>query len=288
MIYRLLAINIDGTLLQPKGKLHRATKEAINYVQEKGIYVTLVTSRNFLSAKKVANALKLDNILITHSGAFIADNIDEPIVEKRIPSEISYEIIRLLEGANCQVRIFHERFCLINKPKFLDNLLAKVVFNTNDPLFYPQQYVDSISETINQEPVDIPLIEVFFNEENDLFDLREAIRRMYSEVNIIQLSPQKLHIVPLGGSKANGLLHLGKHLGISRKEMVAIGDAFDDIDMIELAGLGVAMGNSPVEVKKRANWITRSNLQQGVAFMIREHFRKQQPIEFLRKMNIIK
>lgn len=288
MIYRLLAINIDGTLLQPKGKLHRATKEAIDYVREKGIYVTLVTSRNFLSAKKVANALRLENLLITHSGAFIAANIDEPVIEKRIPSEIAYEIIRLLEGANCQVRILHEKFCLINKPKFLENLLAKVIFNTNDPLFYPLQYVDSISETITDEPIEIPLIEVLFNDEKDLADIREAICSMYSEVNIIKLDSHKLHIVPIGVSKSNGLLNLGRHLGISRKEMVAIGDSFDDIDMIEIAGLGVAMGNSPVEVKKRANWITRSNLQQGVAFMIREHFRKQQPIEFLRKMNIIK
>ncbi len=288
MIYRLLAINIDGTLLQPKGKLHRATKEAIDYVREKGIYVTLVTSRNFLSAKKVANALKLDSLLVTHNGAFIAKDIEKPVAEHRITAEITFEIVKLLEGVDCQVRVVHERFCLINKPKFFDNLFAKVVFNPNDPLFYPHQYVDSISETIDGDPVAPPLIEVFFNEEGDLFDLHRVISTMYPEVSIIQLPPSRLNIVPRGVSKANGLLQVGKQLGISRKEMVAIGDSLDDIEMIEMTGLGVAMGNSPPEVKKRANWITRSNHQQGVAFVIREHFRKQQPLDFLRKMNIIK
>ena len=58
--------------------------------------------------------------------------------------------------------------------------------------------------------------------------------------------------------------------------------------MIEAAGLGVAMGNAPVEVKRAANWITRSQNQNGVAYMVKEHFRKQHPIEFLKKMNIIK
>ena len=72
MIYRLLALNIDGTLLQTNGKIHKSTREAIEYVQQKGIYVTLITSRSFPSAKKVAKALKINLPLITHQGAYIA------------------------------------------------------------------------------------------------------------------------------------------------------------------------------------------------------------------------
>ncbi len=68
MIYRMLALNIDGTLLQSNGRLHKSTKEAIEYVQQKGIYVTLVTSRSFPSAKKVAKALKINSLLVTHRG----------------------------------------------------------------------------------------------------------------------------------------------------------------------------------------------------------------------------
>lgn len=288
MIYRLLALNIDGTALQSNGRLHKSTKEAIEYVQQKGIYVTLVTSRSFPSAKKVAKALKLDSLLVTHRGAYIASTLEKSIFVKRIPEEITFELIRLLEGFSCQIRIVHEEFSLANKSKINNNLLAKTVFSSGDPVFYSQQFVDSLSDAIAEEPVSPPKLEIYFEHKEDLEDARQAINTMFTEVDTLALNDLRLDIVPNGVSKLNGLIYLGEQLGINRNEMVVIGDSYDDIDMLENVGLGVAMGNAPVEVKKAADWITRSNNQQGVGYMVKEHFRKQQPIEFLRKMNIIK
>lgn len=288
MIYRMLALNIDGTLLQSNGKIHKSTKEAIEYVQQKGIYVTLVTSRTFASAKKVAKALKLDSILITHRGAYIAKEIGKPVHAARIQENITYDLVRLLEGFPCQVRLVHENYSLANKYKLNHNLLAKTVFTTGDPVFYSQQFVDSIGDTIIDEPANPSSIEIYFEYKDDLTDVQKAIQKMFTEVDCMTLNELRLDIVPSGVSKLNGLLYLAERLGISRNEIVCIGDDFDDIDMIEAAGLGVAMGNASVEVKRAADWITRSQNQQGVAYMVKEHFRKQQPIEFLRKMNIIK
>lgn len=78
----MLALNIDGTALRTNGRLHPATKEAIEYAKKKGVYVTLVTNRHFRSAQKIAKSLKLDTKLITHSGAIIAEKIDDPLLEK--------------------------------------------------------------------------------------------------------------------------------------------------------------------------------------------------------------
>jgi hydroxymethylpyrimidine pyrophosphatase-like HAD family hydrolase len=111
---------------------------------------------------------------------------------------------------------------------------------------------------------------------------------MFTEIETIQLDALRLDIVPAGVSKLKGLAFLGSHLGIQLKEMVVIGDGLDDIPAIEAAGLGVAMWNAEFKVKLAANWVTRSKNEHGVAYMVKEHFRKQQPIEFLRKMNIIK
>lgn len=289
MIYRLLALNIDGTVLQSNGKLHRSTKEAVEYVMQKGIYVTLVTSRSFPSASKVAKALKIPTMIISHRGAYIANTFERQILAKRIPVEITYEIIRFVEGFPCQIRIVHEQFSLVNKTKTNHNLLAKTVFSSSgEPALYAHQFVDSISETLAEQQIAPPKIEIFFKTKEDLKDAREAISQMFSEVDMTELNPLRLDIVPHGVSKLNGLDFLGKHLGISRKEMVVIGDDHDDLPMIEAAGLGVAMGNAPVAVKQAADWITRSQNEHGVAYMVKEHFRKQQPIEFLRKMNIIK
>lgn len=288
MIYRLLAINIDGTLLQSNGRLHKSTKEAIEYVQQKGIYVTLVTARSYPSAKKVAKALKINSLLVAHSGAYIASLQDKPIFVRRIAEDVTYDIVRLLEGFSCQIRLVHEKYALANKSKLNHNMLAKTVFTSGDPIFYSQQFIDSLSDTILDEPISPPKIEVYFEDRSDLQDAKAAIKGMFGEIDVIQLNDLRIDIMHAGVSKLNGLLYLGEHLGISRSEMVVIGDGRDDLEMIEAVGLGVAMGNATVEVKKAADWVTRPNDQLGVTYMVKEHFRKQHPIEFLKKMNILK
>ena len=120
----MLAINIDGTLLQSNGKLHKSTKEAIEYVQKKGVYVTLVTSRTFPSAKKIAKALKVNTNLITHRGAYIAKEVERPVYSSRIKDSITYDLVQLLEGFPCQIRLVHEHFSLANKYKLEHKLLS--------------------------------------------------------------------------------------------------------------------------------------------------------------------
>jgi Cof subfamily protein (haloacid dehalogenase superfamily) len=288
MIYRLLALNIDGTLLQTNGKIHKSTKEAIDYVQQKGIYVTLVTSRSFPSARKVARALKIKTPLITHQGAYIGSAQEKPIYVKRINENVTYDTVRFLEALPCQIRLVHEEFSIANRLKIYNNLLSRTVFTSSDPVFYSQQFVSSLSEYLHDQPVNPPKIEVYFEEESDLQDAKIALDKMFEEIETIELDKLRLDIVPSGVSKLDGLSYLGALLEIKPKEMVVIGDGVDDIPAIEAAGLGVAMGNSSFEVKRSADWITRSENEQGVAYMVKEHFRKQQPIEFLRKMNIIK
>ncbi|MGP7818984.1 Cof-type HAD-IIB family hydrolase [Niallia sp. 01092] len=288
MIYRLLALNIDGTLLQSNGRLNKSTKDAIEYVQQKGIYVTLVTSRSFPSAKKVAKALKLNNHIVTHQGALIATNLEKPIYVKRIADDLAYEIVRFLEGFMCQIRLVHEKFSLANKSKLNHNMLAKTVLSSGDPVFYSHQFVDVLSDVLLEEPVSPPKIEVYFEDKKDCTDAKVVLEKMFDDINIVQMNEWRLEILPAAVSKLNGLLYLGEQLGIKSREMVVIGDSMDDLEMIKAAGLGVAMGNASNELKRAANWVTRSNNQHGVAYMVKEHFRKQQPIEFLRKMNIIK
>lgn len=288
MIYRLLALNIDGTLLQTNGRLHKATKEAIEYVQQKGIYVTLVTSRSFLTAKKVAKALKIKSPLITHQGALVASADDKIIYVKRMNEDVTYDTIRFLEAFPCQIRLVHERFSIANKFKIQNNLVGKTVFTTGDPIFYSQQFVPSLSEHLHDQPVAPPKIEVYFEEKQDLEDAKKALESMFIEIESIQLDAFRLDIVPTGASKLRGLSYLGDLLGFDLKEMVYIGDGLDDIPLIKAAGLGVSMWNAPFEVKKASDWVTRSENEHGVAYMVKEHFRKQQPIEFLRKMKIIR
>jgi Cof subfamily protein (haloacid dehalogenase superfamily) len=288
MIFRLLALNIDGTLLQSNGRLHSSAKEAIQYVQQKGVDVTLVTSRSYPSANKLAKALKIETPIVSSRGAFISNTLETPIFEKKLEEEVAFEIVRFLEGFDCQIRLVNEQYSLSNRSKLSNNLMAKTIFSSAEPAFYSHQFVDIVSEALSNNPMNASKIEAYFDDEEDLDDVVQALKGMFNEITLVKVDKLRLEIVPVGVSKLNGLLRVGEHLGVSSKQMVYIGDDLDDIPLIDAVGLGVAMGNSPFEVKKAADWITRSNNQQGVAYMVKEHFRKQQPIEFLRKMNIIK
>ncbi|WP_020061046.1 Cof-type HAD-IIB family hydrolase [Bacillus sp. 123MFChir2] len=281
MIYRLLALNIDGTLLLSNGKLQKGTREAIEFVKRKGVYVTLFTNRNFQSAHKVAKSLKLNSLLVTHGGAFISSSLDKPLIQKRLSEETTFNIVQVLEHFECNVRISHEKFSIGNRHQHTPNLIARTVLSTSDPLFYPVQFVDSLGDALRDQPVAAPKIDVTFANQSEKQRALTTLQKSFENVQCIECGKTQIEIVPPHVSKLRGLQLLGEHLNIELKEMVAIGDGIEDLEVIESVGLGVAMGNAPIELKKAADWITRSNDENGLQYMIKEHFRKQFPIKFL-------
>ncbi|ANB56111.1 Cof-like hydrolase family protein [Anoxybacillus sp. B7M1] len=286
MSYKLLALNIDGTILKQNGRLQKETKEAVEFVKRKGVYVTLMTGRNLLSARKIAKSLKLNTMIITFQGAIIGKSLNEKLYEATIPEERTFNIVQILENYSCNVRLMHERYSLGNRKKVQKQLVVKTVLSSGDPFFYPTQFVDSLSDVLRDDPIAVPKIDAYFANEKEKKEVTSLLGQEFPTVDMIEHPNGKVEIVPSGVSKLDGLKRLGDVLGISLKEMVVIGDGIDDIQAIEAAGLGVAMGNAPAEVKKAADWITRSNEQLGVAYMIKEHFRKQQRPEFLHKLKM--
>ncbi|MGG4209160.1 Cof-type HAD-IIB family hydrolase [Bacillus safensis] len=286
MSKKLLALNIDGTLLRSNGKIHSATKEAVEYVKKKGVYVTIVTNRHFRSAQKIAKALKIPtSTLVTHSGAFIADNLDEPLHVKKLTEEKTFNLVQILESFDCNVRLLHEKFSIGNRKKTQSQLMGKTLIHPSDPIFYPVQFVESLSDMLMDEPVSTPVIEVYSTAELQP-EIHRTIQQAFPSVDLIRISDEKMNIVCKGVSKEAGLSLLTSALGFTLEDTVVIGHGTDDIPMLELAGLGVAMGNAPNDVKRKADWVTRSHDEQGVAYMIKEYFRMQQREGFLHQFDI--
>ncbi|RXI99874.1 HAD family phosphatase [Anaerobacillus alkaliphilus] len=275
MAYRLLALDIDGTLLQSNHRLAKQTKEAIEYAKRKGVYVTLATGRSFPSAQKVANALNLETDIITHDGAFIGSSLESPTFERRLNNDKAFHIVELLEKHNCHIRVMHEKFAIGNKIRQKNFLVAKMTVGIGDPVFYPVTFVDSLSNYLLSDPVMPPKIHAFFFHEKDRLAAKEDLIKQIPGIHVTSSSEGGLEIVSEGISKATGLQILGKKLGISLNKMVAIGAYDNDIEMITQVGLGVAMGNAPKYIRDQADWVTRSNNQNGVAYMVKEVFRKQ-------------
>ncbi len=273
--YRMLALSIDGTLLRSNSRLSRQTKDAIEYVKDKGVYVTLATERPFPAAAKVAKALKVDNFLVTHDGAFIASDVEEPLFTKKLHEDKTFHIAEILENYKCHVRLLHENFSIGNKVRQKGQLIAKMTIGIQDPLYYPVTFVDSICNYLSENPVAPPKIQAQFFEKTEAISALEELKKEVPGIEVTMTQDGRLDIVSFGISKTRGIQVLGHHLGISLEETVVIGAGVNDIDMITQAGLGVAMGNAPQQVKDAADWITRSNNMHGVAYMVKEVFRKQ-------------
>ncbi|MGG1571960.1 Cof-type HAD-IIB family hydrolase [Fictibacillus sp. NRS-1165] len=275
MVYRMLILDIDGTLLRSNFRLDRETREAIDYVKKKGVYVTLASGRNFPSTKKIAKALKLDGYLISQNGGFIASSVDEPYFESHLSKEDTYRIVSILENYNCHIRLVHERFSVGNQVQQKSQLVAKVTLGAGDPLFYPVTFTESLSNHVLEKEVTPSKIDIQFFEERERRSAEQHLKAHFANFEYTSSTKCNFEITAPNVTKANALRLLGLKLDVAPEEMVAVGDSHNDREMIEMAGLGVAMGNAPEDVKKAANWITRTNDQLGVPYMIKEVFRKQ-------------
>lgn len=276
MAYRILALDIDGTLLKSNNRLTKETKEAIDFVKDKGVYITLATGRSLLSAQKIASSLKLPSAyLITHDGAFLASEVSSPIFERRMNADTVYQIVDTLENYHCHFRLYHEKYAIANKTKQKKQLISRVNLQLNDPLFYPTHYVDSPSHRLIDQPLSVLNIRAQFWNDRERADAMEELQDTVSGVRIHLSHEGELHVTDERASKADALQNLANRLGIASQEIVAIGADERDQKMISQTGLGVAMGQAPPEVKSVADWITRSNDENGVAYMVKEVFRKQ-------------
>lgn len=279
MAYRLLALNIDGTILHANSRLTKQTREAIEFVKQKGVHITLITERPFIAAQKVAKSLKLDNFIISHSGAFVAKNVEEPLFVRRIEEDAAIELLEVLERHVCHIRVHHERYALSNRVKQKRDLIGKMTINVGDPLFYPITFIDSLTNELLKKPISPLKVQAqFFSEAEKTAFLKELqLERL--GVQMTETKRGLLEFTCEGVSKERGLQIVAHELAIPAQAIVAVGASASDTEMIRHVGLGVAMGNSPDSLKEVADWVTRSNDQHGVAYMVKEVFRKQLRVE---------
>ncbi|MFS0782989.1 HAD family hydrolase [Bacillus sp. 1P06AnD] len=288
MIYKLLAVNIDGTLLQSNGRFSKATKEALEYVHGKGVLVSLVTSRNYQFCKKVAKSLKINPMVIAAQGAYIGTSIDKPLFMKKISEKTTKDIVSLLEDLKCQFKLNYEQKQVGNRVNLPENFIGKAALYVSEQKMFSQHFVDSVTDYLN-ENTDYPLgIEAVFQSQKEVQETRVIIQNMFDDIYSVQKDKNQLLIVPEGVSKWRGLQYLADHFKVKRQELVAIGDGEDDREMIKGAGVGVAMGSGHSVLQHEADWVTRGNDDEGVAYMVKELFRKQYQLQFLEKMNLLK
>ncbi|MBO4563659.1 MAG: excinuclease ABC subunit UvrC [Clostridia bacterium] len=264
--YRLLAIDIDDTLLPRNGSISERNKRAIKAAEDAGIYVTLATGRGYHGASKVREELNIERLVINYGGAMINDpKTGKPFMTTELDSSTVTYIMDLAEGLGLHVHLYqgdeivyeheHEYGRLYSEhlglPARIEPNVRKMVWKNVPKVL------------IITEPEKVPELLPFFRE------------KLQGRAAVSGSSPGFIEFNKIGASKGTALKMLAEHLGIAQNETAAIGDNTLDKEMIEWAGLGCCVEDGNEEVKKIADVIAPKCEDDGVAYFIENYLLKE-------------
>jgi len=263
-MYKLIAIDMDGTLLREDKTISSKTKEALKAANSLGVKIVLTSGRPIQGIKNYLNELQLigkDDYVIGLNGAMICNCSDYSIIsssETLKGKDLKY-IYNKVKELKTYVHAFTRYEDLVNiESKFSEGEEKRINLKV--------KVVDFLTETKDDDEI----LKVVLEEEKDVLDkiTSQIPKELFEEYNVIRSLDFMIEFMKKGCTKANGIEKLAQHLGITREEIIAIGDAINDKEMIEYAGLGVAMGNAEDEIKMQADFITKTNEEDGVAYVI--------------------
>lgn len=257
MRYKLIAVDIDGTLLDDKGQLSRKTEQTIKEVVERGVIFTLSTGRPISGIGKYVHLVSSGAPVIVYNGAKIVNPITgNAYYKKELTDEAA---LKILERGNA--------------------LGTTVAAWCNDRLYFSVLNEKAEAYKVKREAVMLSDMENLAREgiiKILWIDSAERIGAFSRELKIEPIEKTSafpseeiyMEFVDSSVSKGAALKKVGEICGIKQNEIIAIGNGFNDVSMIKNAGLGVAMENAPDEVKSYADYITCSNDCNGVAAVL--------------------
>lgn len=260
MDLKLVALDVDGTLLNKQKQILPSVKEAIQAVQQRGIHVTLCTGRMFASAFPYAQALQLALPIITYNGGLVVHpGTKEVLYERSLAAAYATEIIREARRRGLTINYYHK-----------DRLLVEEITAGNrDYAWWSgvdlQKVDDLLALAVN--PTKILLIgepEILQSVE------QEYGKRFGKQVYITRSWPQYLEFLHPEATKGRGLAVLAQYLGLTRSQIMGIGDSYNDLEMFNHTGLAVAMANAEAPVRAAAHYVTASNEEGGVALALQK------------------
>lgn len=262
MSIRLIALDMDGTLLNPAGKLTSRTIEALRQARARGVVVTLSSGRMPCALRPFVQQLQIDAPLICYNGALVADSQSEKAISA-LPLSVSLgrEIAACCEERQLHIQAYRgDAFVCAEHGRFAQDYLDFLKGSgrlevTNAPL---SQSLDF--ETPKMLAIDTP--------ERIVALLPEIQARFAGRVRVATSQPRFIEFVSPQAGKAAALNQLSQAMGLRRDEVAAFGDGLNDLDMIEWAGTGVAMANGAREVFEKADCVAPSNAEDGVAQMV--------------------
>lgn len=268
MEYKIIALDVDGTLVNSERVLTDSVREALLTAQrDYGMRVILASGRPLTGLRRIAEELELarySGYLLPYNGGqtFNARALSVPYAEESLPPEIVPDLAAFAAEHGATIitysdsEIFNENFDNVYVQKEIGLTTLKPHQVVNFALEVPQRLPKCI---IAGDPELLARLQPLVQE------------RFGAQVDAFCSAPYFLEVVPKGVNKGMALSKLLQRLDYDRSELIAVGDSFNDLEMIQLAGLGVAMGNAREEIKSCADYVTKSHDEDGVAHLLKKY-----------------
>ena len=257
---RLIALDLDGTLLGPDNRVSQEDSDAVIAARDKGIQIVLNTARWYGVAKYTSLRLGLTTPIICMSGAHVKepDNGAE-LLHLKIPTEIAREIATLCDENG------YETYTTVDGVTYMRTPRVDI-----DPVRLPK---DMRLAREHAEHITKPATGFVVFGEEAVSALLDKFGEKYGDTLAFPVGTGEQKYVTITGGpadKGTALRLVCEHLGVPLEEAMAVGDAEPDLDMFEVAATGIAMGNAVDRVKERADAVAPSNTESGVAWAIKK------------------
>lgn len=255
---KLVALDLDGTLLDDNLDISERTKKTIIDLVNSGVHVSLISGRTYKATEFIRERLEVSIPVVAYDGGKVVIPEKKEIFCAKIPLSEALKAIRYGEERNLYVKVYIDDVLYIKEPD-----KASLAFSESRHINY--KVVGKLSENIKN---DVNMIVIYFKEDiNGVID--DKLKCI--DATITTSISNSIDIIPKGVSKEKGLQLIGEYLNIKRENTLAIGNSLNDLDMIQYAGIGIAMKNSDISLLN--NWDNVSdytNNEEGVYHIIKQ------------------
>lgn len=262
---KMLVLDIDGTLTNSQKEITLETKRAINLIQERGHKVMLASGRPTPGMRRYAEELQLEKyggyLLSFNGGRIINCRTGEIVFQKMFPQTLIPKLYHFAKENDCGILTYiGDR--IISGTR-LDEYIA-IESRING---MPVQEVDNFLDF-----VDFDVNKLLMTADGDRAEKYvEILNEKYGDrISVYRSEPFFIELMPQGVDKASSIDRMLSTVGMTRENIICCGDGYNDVTMIEYAGVGVAMANAQDKVKEKADYITKSNDEDGIVQVIDE------------------
>lgn len=272
---KMIFLDLDGTLLDDEKNLPKANREAIDEALALGHKVLICTGRPLSSAIKQVPVLGLNRpgcYAITYNGGLIYDIGEKKTVYKRtLPiDQVKYLFKKAYEYGGIHIQTYTDRGFICEQDTKESREYARMTKTE-------RRVVKDVAEALNgQEPCKVLAVAIGYDRKRIEGFRRSLLEWAEGKLDVCFSSYELLEFVPEGVSKGNAVRQMSKLLGIPVENTIAVGDAENDISMIQAAGIGAVMKNANDDIKQYGDYITeKNNNEGGVAEVIRKFMLEQ-------------